>query len=248
MRRLFRNAATWLLGFWVACTFTPVIGEFFIEVARNKGLFANADGRWDYVMGIVSDWVTSSWGLYPLTALAGYVAGLWTDRWLRMRDSDVVNTDRGQSLAAMDSQISTISSEPTHDEDMVIFNIQRFEYNGHPPNTIAVVFDIYNRGRPTILNNWELSMASPSGVRLDRLTPTHLVTTYPVTRMNGVIPELIREDNSITPLQSGSARSGAVFSYTHNGRLHDEFYGSGVQVRLTARDVWGRIIEGAYVT
>ena len=98
MRRRLRNILTWLLGSVIVVIVVAVIGEFFIEVARDKGLYTDAGARWDRLMNEVVPIVTSPWVLYPLTALAGLVGGMWIDTLMRRqeaRDGD----PRGNALA-----------------------------------------------------------------------------------------------------------------------------------------------------
>lgn len=119
MRLLLTKIATWLLAVVVVGILVAVFSEWFIEVARDKGLFQNAGDRWDYAMGIISDWATSGWILYPVTALAGYVAGLWTDTFIKRKeepprdgplrmDERIALAIRAEDLA---SKIATITGE-----------------------------------------------------------------------------------------------------------------------------------------
>jgi uncharacterized membrane protein len=71
MRALVRKIATWVLVGGVLGVFVAVVAEWFIEVARDKGMFKEAGSRWDHAMGMITDWATSGWTLYPLTALGG---------------------------------------------------------------------------------------------------------------------------------------------------------------------------------
>lgn len=88
MRLLIRRIATWLFVGVVCAIIVAVAAQWFIEVARDKGLFEDAGERWDVAMGVITEFATSGWVLYPLTALGGYVAGLWTEKWLRVQGDE----------------------------------------------------------------------------------------------------------------------------------------------------------------
>lgn len=68
-----RKVLSWLLGTAILAVLLSVVGQWFIEVAQDKGLYEGAGQRWDWLYGFV----TSDVVLYPLTALTGLVAGLW---------------------------------------------------------------------------------------------------------------------------------------------------------------------------
>ncbi|MBY0582357.1 MAG: hypothetical protein K2P68_05480 [Sphingomonas sp.] len=78
MRSTIRKFSTWLLaGIAIA-----VIGQFFIQVAQDKGWYTRAGHKWDVAM----TFLLSSWTLYPATLLAGFVVGLWVDAILAKRE------------------------------------------------------------------------------------------------------------------------------------------------------------------
>mgnify|MGYP003625896503 CR=1 FL=1 len=83
IRPLVRAIATWLLFGVILAIIIAVAAEWFIEVARDKGLFENAGANWDRVVSAVTTFVTSAWVLYPLAGLSGLVGGLWVDHLLR---------------------------------------------------------------------------------------------------------------------------------------------------------------------
>lgn len=89
MREHVRSILTWVLSTVVGVIVTAVACEWFIEVAKDKGLYDNAGQRWDLVMGPVLDFITSGVVLYPLVALAGVVGGLWIDALLKRHTKGV---------------------------------------------------------------------------------------------------------------------------------------------------------------
>ena len=60
-----------------------VLGEFFIEWAREQGWYQNPSTRLDTAMTAFSDFVTQTWFISTGALLAGLAAGSWIDRWLR---------------------------------------------------------------------------------------------------------------------------------------------------------------------
>ena len=68
-----RKVLSWLLGTAILAVILSVVGQWFIEVAQDKGLYEGAGQRWDGLYGFL----TSEVALYPLTALTGLVGGLW---------------------------------------------------------------------------------------------------------------------------------------------------------------------------
>ena len=83
MRAVLRRFLTWILAGIVGTIVLAVVAEWFIEVARDKGLFTDAGGMWDSVVGTVLTAVLHPWFLAALTGLGGLVAGLWIDAFLR---------------------------------------------------------------------------------------------------------------------------------------------------------------------
>ena len=83
MRKLIRSALTWLLASVVLVIAISVAAEFFIEVAKDKGFYADAGVRWDGVMGQIATVLRSGFVLYTVVGLAGVVVGLWTDTVLK---------------------------------------------------------------------------------------------------------------------------------------------------------------------
>lgn len=83
MRALVRRIVTWLFVGVLAAIAVSVAAEWFIEVAKDKGLYEDAGRSWDNLMGAITSFVASGWILYPLVGLAGVVVGMWTDEFLK---------------------------------------------------------------------------------------------------------------------------------------------------------------------
>jgi hypothetical protein len=83
MRNIVRRVLTFiLLGVFLSIAIA-VVGEFFIEVAKEKGWYNNASDTWDGAMSAVLSFVASPMVYVPLVGLSGAVFGLWLDAGLR---------------------------------------------------------------------------------------------------------------------------------------------------------------------
>lgn len=83
MRRRLRNLLSWLLVAVVGTICVAVVGEWFIEVAEDKGWYSNAGQTWDGAMSAVLSFLSQPIFYVPFTASAGIVGGLWLDTALR---------------------------------------------------------------------------------------------------------------------------------------------------------------------
>ncbi|WP_157123840.1 hypothetical protein [Allosphingosinicella indica] len=92
-----RKILTWVLVSCIGAIVVAVVSEFFIEAARQKGWYLDAGQKWDRVAASTVAILTSSYVLYPLTALGGLVAGAWLDTWLAKVDRS--NSDREKTGA-----------------------------------------------------------------------------------------------------------------------------------------------------
>ena len=87
MRRRIRNILSWLLGAVVVAIVVAVVGEWFIEAAKDKGWYDNAGDVWDVAMSAVLSYLATPFFYVPFTACAGLVGGLWLDTGLRFREA-----------------------------------------------------------------------------------------------------------------------------------------------------------------
>lgn len=83
MRAGIRKILTWLFFICFTGILIPVGAEFFIEVAKDKGIYSDAGKRWDSAMTTLASLVTVWWITYPVVCLGGLVAGLWLDIMLK---------------------------------------------------------------------------------------------------------------------------------------------------------------------
>jgi hypothetical protein len=83
MRSTIRKIATGLFFSGVGAIVFAVLGEWFVEVARDKGWYADAGKTWDLIMGPITEFATSYWIVVPMSVLGGVVIGLWADVAIR---------------------------------------------------------------------------------------------------------------------------------------------------------------------
>lgn len=74
---------SWLLGAVVMVIIVAVAGEWFIEVAKDKGWYSNAGQNWDGAMGVVMSYLASPALYVPFVGFGGVVVGLWVDTALK---------------------------------------------------------------------------------------------------------------------------------------------------------------------
>jgi hypothetical protein len=88
----YRSAIRWLsfVAFLVFAgpIVASVLGEFFIELAREKGLYANPSQRLDAAMTAFADFVTQVWFIALATFFAGLTLGAWLDWFMRRTPKD----------------------------------------------------------------------------------------------------------------------------------------------------------------
>ena len=116
MRLLVRKVVTWVFVGVILAIVVAVAAEWFIEVARDKGLFKDAGEKWDHAMGLISSYATSAWILYPLTLLGGCVIGLWTDYFLRRKELEASSGEpeaptEGIGLEYFSRGVTTVADE-----------------------------------------------------------------------------------------------------------------------------------------
>lgn len=91
------------------------VGEFFIELARENGLYNAPNQR----LGAVSGWVAAVVLSYPFGVLAGavfgFAGGVWIDLFLKRKESDPDLTEESLALAdrleALAGKISELKGE-----------------------------------------------------------------------------------------------------------------------------------------
>jgi hypothetical protein len=99
-----RRALSWIAGGVVASILVSVVGQWFIQVATDKGWYEHAGQRWDRALNAAHEIATSAWALYPATLLTGLVGGMWVDVILARREK------------AQGSEIPSASAEPPSED------------------------------------------------------------------------------------------------------------------------------------
>lgn len=85
-RKRLRNYLTGALVLLCTLFVAPVIAEFFIHVAEDKGWYEDAGERWDRIVSGLSSIVSSVPFLMGLALLGGLVAGMWLDSAMLKRE------------------------------------------------------------------------------------------------------------------------------------------------------------------
>lgn len=99
-----------VVGLVLAVSF-GVVGEFFIELAREKGLYDQPSERLSGFMTALSAFVTQTWFMALTGVAVGFAGGMWVDSLLRKRETApnsgagdgidrVVLADRASVIAA----------------------------------------------------------------------------------------------------------------------------------------------------
>lgn len=84
MRSKIRKILSWLLGAVAGAIIIAVAGEWFIEVAKDKGWYRNAGENWDSAMSVVLSYLAQPGFYVPFTGFVGLVGGLWLDAALKV--------------------------------------------------------------------------------------------------------------------------------------------------------------------
>ena len=90
MRETIRKILIYLFLSVFTVILIAVLGEWFIEVAKDKGLYKNAGDKWDSIMKLITSFMFSHYFLYPLTLLIGFYLGVlvyWLAGKFDMKDS-----------------------------------------------------------------------------------------------------------------------------------------------------------------
>lgn len=97
MRKTLRKILTWAFGVCSALLFYGVVGEWFIRVAEQKGLYTSAGQQWDSAMNFAATTVDlvlsllfSPWFFIPALLVVGITAGMWIDYFLKKADAETV--------------------------------------------------------------------------------------------------------------------------------------------------------------
>jgi hypothetical protein len=83
LRALLRWFLAAICGAVILAIIAGVLGEFFIDWAREHGLYAGSSQKMDAAMTAFSTFVTQSWFLIVAATCLGLTGGLWIDRGLR---------------------------------------------------------------------------------------------------------------------------------------------------------------------
>jgi hypothetical protein len=106
LRALHRRISASLTVAFLLALVAGVVGEFFIELGKEKGWYDKPSARLDAFMNAFSDFVTQTWFLTIVAFLCGLTIGLWADYLMRRREASAT------LLAIPESSIGAPSPAP----------------------------------------------------------------------------------------------------------------------------------------
>lgn len=92
VRLFIRWLVTFIGGGLLGTIAFGVVGEFFVELARERGLYEGPSRRLDAAMTAFSEFVTQTWMLVAAALLCGLAIGLWADTLMRRRITEPINS------------------------------------------------------------------------------------------------------------------------------------------------------------
>lgn len=148
MRNRIRAIFTWLLLSGLGAILLAVSSEWFIEVAKDKGFYANAGARWDRVMGEVLSFVTSHVVLYPLTGFAGLVGGMWLDTILRRASAENGPEEPAFDLRGLHVDRINVEVGKLYDEHSLEVSFWGFNACGQTMKLVSIEGPVFWNERP----------------------------------------------------------------------------------------------------
>lgn len=95
MRRRIRKWLSWIASATVAVIVVPVLGQYFVELAREGGIYEQPSEIVGGVTNAVFAFVTQTWVLVFASFIVGLTSGMWLDLLLR-------NKGKALALRALD--------------------------------------------------------------------------------------------------------------------------------------------------
>jgi len=149
MRQFIRALLTTLFVSVILAIVVAVLGEWFIEVARDKGWYQDAGQRWDLLASALVDTLISPLVLYPISVLGGLTAGLWLEPLLRripIPFTPYARPFKGAYPARLVFEFDRLSGKPRRIEN---HGIERFYVAKGAPWWVFIAFE-HNTGTENI--------------------------------------------------------------------------------------------------
>lgn len=83
---LLRSTARFVLVCATALVLVPVIGEWFVKLADERGFYAKPSSRLERAIMWLASWADLPGFKFVAGLVLGLTIGLWLDRWLRIRE------------------------------------------------------------------------------------------------------------------------------------------------------------------
>ena len=103
IRKIIRAALAILFGGFFVAILAGVVGEFFIELAREKGLYTNPSNKLDAAMSAFSSFVQNQWFLMVATAVGFLTIGMWLDSLLRRQEARQLDSTEKPATQSTDT-------------------------------------------------------------------------------------------------------------------------------------------------
>lgn len=98
-----RQVLFWTLSGAFTLAVAPVVGEYFVELARERELYSSPTDKLEALLnwagGLFGDWT-----LYVACGLGGAIVGFVADGWLRQREQTAIATESQTTKALPDHQ------------------------------------------------------------------------------------------------------------------------------------------------
>lgn len=211
LRTLFRRTLSWFLLAVVAVILVSVVGEWFIHVADDKGWYLNAGAEWDRAVTSIEalfSWVvanlTSAPALIGLGLLGGLVIGLWTDKYLKARES-VAPPPTHPPLETAPTPQAAAETPPA---DVLVQKIARADVLRQFLPKVRQARDVFL----TSYRNWlKQSEQKIFGSGLGSGNHRHYKMGYEETRMRFIdASDLIMRESGVVPLKFHDVPPGDV--------------------------------------
>ena len=86
-RRFLRMASLGLLALFFMPVMVAIIGEFFIEWAKQGGWYANPSERVGAVIALANTLISTPWFQWLVFSIGGFAIGVWVDYFTRRREN-----------------------------------------------------------------------------------------------------------------------------------------------------------------
>jgi hypothetical protein len=172
MRRFFRWFAISVVFALCFAIAAGVVGEFFIEYARDQGWYENPSERMDNAMTLLREIVTHPWFLLTTVLFTGFSGGLWLDWALRRAEQTETVAGRG-SQRTLAKLLDDLHAEGVHHRNTLLPTLEKFTFATGVKEE-QDIFDKWNKRALDVLDNDIITVKERSYFRtLDYFQPVY---------------------------------------------------------------------------